>query len=81
MILAHDAAPGGFLLALTNKGYGPLRSGETWWVLAEPWGENVGEELQTFELFCTLKDARETQKIFEFGESCRPVPVEIKILG
>ncbi len=37
--------------------------------------------MQTFELFPTLKDARETQKIFQFGEECRPVPVEIKILA
>ncbi len=72
---------GDFLLALTNKGYGPIRSGETWWILAEPYGTNGGEELQTFELFPTRKDARETQKIFQFGEECRPVPVEIKILA
>ncbi len=72
---------GDFLLALTNKGYGPIRSGETWWILAEPYGGNGGEEMQTFELFSTRKDARETQKKFVFGKSCRPVPVEIKILA
>ncbi len=64
-----------------TKDYGPIRSGERWWVLAEPLGENGGEELQTFELFPTRKDASETQKVFEFGESCRPVSVEIKILA
>ncbi len=65
----------------SNKDYGPIKSGETWCILAEPYGENGNVEMQTFELFPTLKDARETQKIFQFGETCRPVPVEIKILG
>ncbi len=57
----------------SNKDYGPIRSGETWWILAEPWGKNGGEELQTFELFCTKKDAAETLRIFQFGEECRSV--------
>ncbi len=65
----------------TPKDYGPIRSGETWWILAVPLRENGAEEMQTFELFPTLKDARETQKVFEFGEECRPVSVEIKILA
>ncbi len=65
----------------TNKGNGPLQNGERWWILASPWGTNGGVEMQTFELFPTRKDASETQKVFEFGESCRPVPVEIKILA
>ncbi len=64
-----------------TKDYGPIRSGERWWVLAVPRGKNGGEELETFELFPTLRDARETQEIFNFPESCRPVPVEIKILA
>ncbi len=65
----------------TNKGYGPIQSGERWWILAVPLGENGAEEMQTFELFSTRKDASETQKEFEFGEECRPVSVEIKILA
>ncbi len=64
-----------------KQDYGPIKSGELWWVLSAPQGRNGGEELQTFELFPTRKDASETQKVFEFGESCRPVPVEIKILA
>jgi len=57
------------------------------WVSMMPWlpdkssRDKWAEEMQTFELFSTRKDARETQKVFEFGESCRPVPVEIKILA
>ena len=65
-----------------KKDWGPIQSGELWWVLAEPLGGNRGEELQTFELFPTRKDARDTlKKLSIFGETCRPVPVEIKILA
>ena len=50
--------------------------------MAVPWEKGGSVELETFELFCTRKDASETlEKLDIFDESCRPVPVEIKILA
>ncbi len=81
MIFAHDVALGGFSAGAYKQRVRPdTKRRDMVDSRGAPRGER-GEELQTFELFPTLKDARETQKIFEFGESCRPVPVEIKILA
>ena len=65
----------------SGKDFGQIETGEVWWILAEPRGENGAQEMKTFELFPTKKDATEALKTFKFGESCRPVPVKIELLA